>query len=99
MLSNKIYGTPATFNLQLPSETATFYWKVNQISPSANWSMCAQTTILKEDRDACVADTSKSNNSYYTSYPSPAGRALLCESSVLGKWLTVAVSFSMISLV
>ena len=61
--------------------------------------LATYTTILKEDRDACVADTSKANNGYYTSYPSPAKRALLHESSVHGKRLTVAVSFLMISLV
>ena len=61
------------------------------------------TTLLKEDKDACVADkctcTSKANNGYYTSYPSPAGRTLLRESSMRGKRLTAAVSFSLISLV
>ena len=57
------------------------------------------TTKLKEDKDACVADTSKANKGYYTSYPSPAGRALLRESSVSGKQLTAAICFSLISLV
>ena len=36
---------------------------------------------------------------YYTLYPSLAGRALLCESSVYGKRLTAAASFSLMSLV
>ena len=42
---------------------------------STLWYLATYTcaTILKEDRDTCVADTSKANNSYYTSYPSPAG--------------------------
>ena len=50
-------------------------------------------------RNACIADTSKANNGYYTSYPSPAGRALLRESSVHGKRLTAAISFSLLNLV
>ena len=32
-------------------------------------------TVLKEDRDACVADTIKANNSYYTSYSSLVQKA------------------------
>ena len=64
--------------------------------------LATYTTIFMEDRDACVADTtSKANNGYYmyTSYPSPAERVLLRESSVCGKRLTAAVSILLISLV
>ena len=44
------------------------------------------TTILKEDRDMWVVDTSKANNGYYTLYPSPAERAVITRVECV--WLT-----------
>ena len=60
--------------------------------------LATYTTILKEDRDSSIADTSKANNGYYTWYPSPVGRTQLHDLSVHGKQLTVAESFSLVSL-
>ena len=48
--------------------------------------LATYTTILKEDRDTCVADTSKANNGYYTLYLSPAERAVITRVEYV--WLT-----------
>ena len=63
--------------------------------------LATYTTILNEDRDVCVAETctSKANNSHYTLYPSPAGRAVITRVECAWQRLIAAVSFLLISLV